>query len=143
MKRVLYIVCMLLANIGIVAHAVVPHHHRCELLTAVVHLLDEGECSRHVDTEEAPVHHHHSDKPGECLIDGSYTAPRVQNDEYSLVPESPTHDSAFPFAAVCIDFSYKVRYCPQQQSFRFRPYAINAFPDYVAACIGLRAPPLA
>ncbi len=143
MKRVLLIVLMLLANMGIVAHAVVPHHHRCELLTAVVHLFDMEDCAHHHDKQESPIHHHHSDEPGECQIDGSYTAPRVQNDENSLVPANTAHNNVFPFSTACIDLSYRVRYGLQPQSFRFRPYTADACPGYVTAITGLRAPPRA
>ncbi len=120
MKHVLYIVFMLLANVGIVSHAVVSHpHQRCD----------------------AAVHHHHADEPGECLIDGSYTAPRIQNEEYSLVPVDAEHklNTFSPFDVA--EFLYAIRFYPWLQKVRYKPYVADTFPDYVAVSLGLRAPP--
>jgi len=86
---------ILLANMLILAHAVVPHHHHNKVFVAIVNVLDddardlfnhehghEHHHDGHSDHHNAPAHHHHGDGE-DCLMSEAEAAAalKIQTDD--------------------------------------------------------------
>ncbi len=159
MKRRLSILMILLANMLILAHAVVPHHHHNKVFVAIVNVLDEdawdlfnqehghehhhdGDCDHH----DSPAHHHESDTE-DCLMSEAEAAAalKMQTDDgrsWSIAPLLDNDDgSLILLAAIGL---YELSFTPifSEDNVRRRPYVASGHTDFVARSKGLRAPPV-
>lgn len=144
MKRRLSIFFVLLANIAILAHAVVPHHHHNKVVAAIVNVLDTDDehpygHEHHHDHHQGSHSHHDGDEG--CVIFESLQAAVAQLQKsdtgwdkaphfdggVTLFFVEPSVWVATPPVVVCAsaDTSYYASYLT----------------DYLARAKGLRAPP--
>ena len=81
MKRAISIFFILLANIAILAHAVVPHHHHNKVFAAIVNVLDDDAQKALNHSHDSETHHHGSNSE-ECAINETVVAAvfRLQKD---------------------------------------------------------------
>ena len=117
---------ILLANMLILAHAVVPHHHHNKMFVALVNVLDHdsrdlfnhshGHEYQHGDSDhhDGPAHYHDGNSE-DCLMSEAEAAVGLY--ELSFTPDC------------------------QEDGFRRRPYVASGHADFVARSKGLRAPP--
>lgn len=137
MKKAISIFFILLANIAILAHAVVPHHHHNKVFAAIVNVLDD-------DLQNALNHphdnaHSHTANPEECAINETVVAAafRLQKDNSF---DSDSFDCHFDLfitdivATVVPEPFGNLPFVPQ-------PYIAGSHIDCIARSIGLRAPP--
>lgn len=139
MKKAISIFFILLANVAILAHAVVPHHHHNKIFAAIVNVLD-GEA------QDTLNHHHdgahpHETNPEECTINETLVAAasRLQKDN-SLdfgAFDFDSHLDLFVTDIVAAAVPEPVGDLP----FIPKPYIAGNHRDFVARAIGLRAPP--
>ena len=144
----------MLANMLILAHAVVPHHHHDKVFVAVVHVLDDEvhDVSHHKhshhhdedgDHHDGPSHHHDSDTE-ECLMSEAAAAAALKThaDGNNSPVEALHHTNdgkLLLLAAIGLyDFSFIPYYIGEA---RLWPYVTRGHTDYVACSKGLRAPP--
>lgn len=66
MRRTIAIISILLANLAMLAHGVVPHHRHSSLLAAAVHILDYGAQAEAADTDHLATPHRHHGDPQPC-----------------------------------------------------------------------------
>lgn len=132
---------ILLANIAILAHAVVPHHHHNKVFAAIVNVLD-GE------VQDALNHHHddthpHEANPEDCAINETVVAAvfRLQKDN-SLDLGSFDFDYQLDLFSADIVVGTAVSELLGSLPFVPKPYIAGSHSNYVARAIGLRAPPI-
>ncbi len=158
MKRRISMLMILLANMLILAHAVVPHHHHNKVFVAIVNILDHdaqdifnhehGHDHHHDgdnDHHNAPAHHHDGDSE-DCLMSEAEAAAalKIHTDDgggWSIAPLQDNDDGSFILiAAIGL---YELSFTPEysEDNVRRRPYVVRGHTDFVARSIGLRAPP--
>ena len=150
MKRALSIWFIMLANVLILAHAVIPHHHHNKVLVAIVNVLDEVPLDNH---SHGHGHHHgeatHQHAEGEdCLVSEAVAAAtlRFQTDQstHQVNPTQPLPDSGH-YLLLCAIVCY---FDPSLNLFNVNkvrkkwPYLPHGHAQYVARASGLRAPPV-
>lgn len=138
MKKAISIFFILLANIAILAHAVVPHHHHNKVFAAIVNVLDDDlqNALNHPHDDNA---HSHTANPEECAINETVVAAafRLQKDNSF---DSDSFDCHFDLfitdivATVVPEPFGNLPFVPQ-------PYIAGSHIDCIARSIGLRAPP--
>lgn len=139
MKKFISIFFILLANITILAHAVVPHHHHNKIFAAVINVLDN-------DTQKALNHshdestHHHGDNPEDCAINETVVAAafKLQKDSNCNFDYDLLSMDLFTAEILSIDDPKPDR----DLLFVLKPYVAGIHTDYIARSIGLRAPPI-
>lgn len=143
MKKAIGIIFILLANIIMLAHAAIPHHHHDFIPVAVVTDIHNHNSDNHDHNHAVPVeedNHHstqHSEGLEDCLLTQSYLKTNIINQigqtifiQYLpwLVPE------------FCNDF--QIKYTDYGNlPFRQQPYFVPSYDHYIAQSLGLRAPP--
>lgn len=158
MKRRISILMILLANMLILAHAVVPHHHHNKVFVAFVNILDHdaqdifnhehGHEHHHdggSDHHNAPAHHHDGDGE-DCLMSEAEAAAALKihtddGESHSIAPLQDIDDGNFILlAAIGL---YELSFTPifSEDNIRRRPYVACGHTDFVARSKGLRAPP--
>lgn len=149
---------ILLANMLILTHAVVPHHHHNKVFVAIVNVLDddvrdlfnhEHGYSHHHDGDndhhDGPAHHHNGDTE-DCLMSEAEAAAalKIQTDDSGggfFVPLLDNEDAQLIWlAAIGL---YELSFTPEysEDNVRRRPYVARGHTDFVARSKGLRAPP--
>lgn len=140
MRKAISIFFILLANIAILAHAVVPHHHHNKVFAAIVDILD-GETQHALNHSHRQDSHHHDSRPEECAINETLVAAafRLQKDN-GVAPESFDFDGyldLFVTDIVATAVTEPVGNLP----FIPKPYLAGGHIDHIARSLGLRAPP--
>ena len=108
MKRLTAIFFVLLANISLLAHAVIPHHHHDRMAVAIVDMAAAAEQAHHEHSHDSShfhdhhlhyhhslnqqANHQHSSQSEECLI--SEPPPSVTSPTSSQ-NSLPTHSNSF------------------------------------------------
>lgn len=139
MRKAISIFFILLANIVVLAHTVVPHHHHNKIFVAIVNVLD-GE------VQDVLNHHHddthpHETNPEDCAINETLAAAasRLQKDECL---DFGTFDFDSHLDLFVTDIMASVVPEPVGDlPFIPKPYTAGNHLDFVARAIGLRAPP--
>lgn len=142
---------ILLANMLILAHAVVPHHHHNKMFVAFVNVL--GDDARglldhehgHEHHHDGPAHHHDGDTE-DCLMSEAEAAAalKIQADDgggWTATPFQDTGDGGqILLAAIAL---YELSFIPyyNEDHVRRRPYVASGHTDFIARSKGLRAPP--
>lgn len=160
MKRAFAIFFIALANIAILAHAVVPHHHHNKVFAAVVNLIDEDSraaflhehsLDSHHDGAVATHHHdttsshHHNGGNEECLINEACSAAiRIQKHLYD-----GDADFALSLANFYLDLAVAIMpdilsadTSTQSVKYEYVPHSTGCHLDFIARATGLRAPPV-
>lgn len=154
MKRFTAIFFILLANICLLAHAVIPHHHHNRVAVAVVdvtNLFDHPHHAHgHSHSHESPhSHYHHSHRNHEshqhdshaedCLIsDGLFASFRSQGADLGWQNDDGAGFQTDFICAAYWDFCISQSAETQQPSFI---YQTNVPPGADVCSNGLRAPP--
>ena len=140
MKRVLSIFFLLLANIAILVHAVVPHHHHNKVFAAIVDILDE-DAQHALNHSHRQDSHHHDSGSEECAINETLVAVafRLQKDN-GVAPESFDVDSHLDLFVTDITAT-AVPEPVGGLSFVLKPYLAGDYIDHISRSLGLRAPP--
>ncbi len=121
MKRFAGILLLLLANICVLAHSAVPHHHHFGWFDDLIGALDDA-CSLGAD-------HHQQSHEGDCVAEVEWRAPQnVQVLDCDALSACSPLFGAEPFA-LCLDL-FRVA-C-----------SVNLPADCALLCKGLRAPPV-
>lgn len=149
---------ILLANMLILAHAVVPHHHHNKVFVAIVNIFDddvqdifnhehghEHHHDRDARHHDGPAHHHDGDSE-DCLMSEAEVAAalKIQADDGSgcfAVPSLDNEDTQLIWlAAIGL---YELSFTPyySEDNVRRRSYVASGHTDFVARSKGLRAPP--
>lgn len=136
MKRRMAIFMVLLANIALLAHTVIPHHHH-QLQVAVTCWHGEH-VGHHAHKAEQEKHHHHAcpEKAETCSIhEAAFILPRIQKD-----PDEGA-DAQHPMLFLpCLNCNIEAPFLH-----RITPkYTIDAVGEYLTLLtrsIGRRAPP--
>lgn len=149
---------ILLANMLILAHAVVPHHHHNKVFVAIVNVLDDDARDllnhehRHMHHHDgvsghhdSPAHHHNGDTE-DCLMSEAEAAAalKIQTDDSGgcfFVPLLGNEDAQLIWLAAIglYELSFTPEYC--EEKVQRRPYVASGHTDFVARSKGLRAPP--
>ena len=140
--KVIQLSFLLLANIILLAHAIVPHHHHedeglCFFETRCP--MDEEACSgENHDTQTA--HHEHNQFPSSdqcCLIDNAY-APAINEIKTSC----SQHEKCDCRYTLISNILYTCDTCDEPIiHFRQNPSVPHFYSEFIAQSIGLRAPP--
>ena len=123
MKRKVSILFLLLANLFLLAHAVVPHHHHESVPVEVLHLHGNGHHHNHDSS-----HHHNS--PETCLISQSAAGVVVRHSDGA--PLSPMSAVLFDGWEEPSLEAERLMFAPITYDALFRPHR----------ALSLRAPPL-
>lgn len=146
---------ILLANMLILAHAVVPHHHHNKVFVAIVNILDhdaqdifnhehghehhhDGDAKHH----DGPAHHHDGDSE-DCLMSEAEAAAalKVQTDDGSECFVVPLLDNEVSQLIWLAAFGlYELTFTPYytEDNVRRRTYVTSGHTDFVARSKGLR-----
>jgi len=128
------IVALLLANMLLLAHHVVPHHYHEETgLCFFIHCIDSKEVHQHEDNDLREHQHDGNPNADKCSVDTDYTL--IDNNKKNtegLPTLKCNYEQAF--ADHCLVNHIAV-------SFRLQPYLPQFYPEFIACAIGLRAPP--
>lgn len=142
MKRTLSILMLLMANVLILAHAVIPHHHHDKVAVAIEHFWEEGDAHHHSHDGEA----HHHDGPEDCFLTEALEEALVK-DAFSeiepllIAPQLPLLQ-LFNWEAIVSDAAPAVEALQYlRHPFRQKPYLTNVYLAFVANQLGFRAPP--
>ena len=140
MKRAIALSFLLLANIALLVHAVIPHHHHNELTVCFFATTCTDSAKAHKHTHGSDCQHHH-DGSGmeECPLKKMFVRfennklfddLRLDNDiQYPVLFLFPIH----PIVEIT-----GLKDLP----FRQNPYLLSCYTDYIAPSLGLRAPPV-
>lgn len=141
MKKAISISFILLANIVIFAHAVVPHHHHNRVFAAIVTVLDDDARILFNHSHNAESHHHDTDSE-DCAIYESVAGAvaRLQKDNSQ---DHGTISFEFQPDLFVVDIANIWDADPfvKNLSVLPTPYMVGAGLDYYARALGLRAPP--
>lgn len=139
MRKAISIFFILLANIAILTHAVVPHHHHNKVFAAIINILDD-DAQKVLNHSHDSKAHHHDAKSEECAINETVIAAafRLQKDNGL---DSGTFDFDCHFDLFVTDITTAVPEPTGSLPFIPKPYVAGGHLDHIARAIGLRAPP--
>lgn len=159
MKRRISMLMILLANILILAHAVVPHHHHNKVFVAIVNILDhdsqdifnhehghehhhDGETNHHNGST-----HHHDNNNEDCLLteaEAAATLKILADDGISWSVDTLQDNDDGSLILLAAIGLYELSFTPvfSEDNVRRRPYVASGHTDFVARSKGLRAPPV-
>ena len=144
MRKIAVISLLLLANICLLAHSVIPHHHHNRAIVSLFNSVCASVHRIHDHSDEASghglstAHQHDGRDTDECFIDNTFTlverqaAASVTSIEKSI-PLLLLFFCSEPVSAIYDDANLP---------FRHRPYLAAAQSQYVSRILGLRAPPV-
>lgn len=143
---------LLIANVILLAHAAVPHHHHDKVAMAIVHLW-ENESGRHHHEHNSDGHHHHEhdsdghhhNSPESCFLTETLEEAVVPdthteiaaplNSSHLLQHLLPVWEAVIIEAASAVDALQYLRH-----PFRERPYFTSVYLAFVESRSGFRAP---
>ena len=152
MKRITAIFFILLANIALLAHAVIPHHHHDKVAVAIINIFEGHQSHNHENDEHDHSHHHHqtaehhshhhshNGDAEECLIsDTVYIPSKIQED---LANADWLDGQDFDIELIWIADNISIASCFEVLSLKPKPYTARIHLDCLTRSIGLRAPPV-
>lgn len=134
MKRAVTIPLLLLANIFILAHAVVPHHHH-DRTTVVVHLFEHDGDEHRSCGENLPAGH--DDGREECFLYKAYASKEIKRGHGELC--LCCHPVEIVLPAGCSLPEIQASGLP---ALRPEPPVLTYHYQYLTRSLGLRAPPV-
>lgn len=147
MKRVTAILFILLANISLLGHAVLPHHHHDKLAVALTNVIDFDHYHHHSDHKTSYHYHHshnhhnnhqHNHQKEDCLINESlFISYRSQELDFSNI-ENDNNIINNIYCSVCEE---TIHVQLTDIWIRFYSYQASIPPSITIYSNGLRAPP--
>ncbi len=135
----------MLANIIILAHAVIPHHHHdgFTVLFSENHSKNndvENHNHNHSSQHNSTPHEHDCGGDTEkCILKEIYTRPISYVSEVLIPIKNLAHNILFSTNSIIYDFCYQYRfYIP----YRHKPYLLSYNSILLSKSIGSRAPPI-
>jgi len=135
-KKWIALILLLIANLSVVAHNILPHHHH-EGVVCLSSMNGDDCCHENECSDEHQKTHHHCDgNVGECELQKTI----VRHDNV----EETNLDA--PLLLLIIHHCCGLSSCHMEESdittsFRQKPYLDSYFTTYVSPTLGLRAPP--
>lgn len=143
-KRYITLVILLLANMVLLAHAILPHtHHDGVVCFSLEDIKDQHSCSKFKDISDCcdghetaqSSHHHHNSE--DCDL------------RDVIIRQDTNHEEIIPCEA-CLSLLYDIYslnelflVAPEyEERLAYKPYLISYISPYVGSTIGLRAPPV-
>ncbi|MDR0333423.1 MAG: hypothetical protein LBI15_08135 [Dysgonamonadaceae bacterium] len=137
-KRAISLSFLLLANIVMLAHAVVPHHyHENTGVCILLHCRDSNEAHRHENHHSQNHEHKGNTLSDECDIDIHAFAKSENNDCCSYI----NCDCEQILYTLILD-RVSISSFDTKIPFQHKPYLISYHTKYVSQSLGLRAPPI-
>ena len=147
MKRALSLSCLLLANIILLAHAALPHHHHETISICfcdTTHCDNNKETCTHEHHGTETAHHEHTNYPSSdkcCIIDTIYT-PAQNNIKTSCHQHEKCDCGKMTVYALVSNNLYTSDFVGDTIfHFRQNPYVPLFYSEFISQSIGLRAPP--
>lgn len=149
MKKVIALPLLLLANLVILAHAIVPHHHHDKIVVSICDFLSIEDALEHTHSD-----HHHGQEKGhehtghdlgeECLLNELYIrASSNQNLSASHSGDFDLSNSHLDFPLYFCEFNQQIDLTDYGElPFRQKPYVYSYHTYYITHSLGLRAPPV-
>lgn len=141
MKRTLVFTMLLIANLVLLVHAVVPHHHHdAKVCFSIAHCQSCGH-----DAHQEHDHHHHDQVPFQkddlacCQLKDEMVV-TVQKNQVRLEPLEIPFSVCGCFAVV--PHQHDVYILPTGLPFRHKPFLISFLNPLCSLTNGLRAPPV-
>jgi len=136
-KRTISVSFLLFANMVILAHSVVFHHHDCQLFAVIC--AENHNCNENAKQKNHCDHENHA-KNSCCVFENCLLSkPFTKADDFKLTKP------------IINNFDIFFIYTPANQTiiitdltglpFRQRPYLLLFYSDFISQPIGLRAPP--
>lgn len=148
MKQKTAILFVLLANICMLAHAVIPHHHHDRMAVAVISMAEFAGHDQHShDNKHSHYHHNHngqgshphSNNSEDCLIsDSPILSPRIEKAAFGTDDNGHNNITADLFYT-----AWGAGALPLLPDSQLTSYSYQASipPNIDTCCNGLRAPP--
>ncbi len=137
---------MFLANMVLLAHVFIPHHHLfSEPCSISYHQSDATHHCRHLDSKanfsENDRNAHRELGLKDCLLDNIYI--RFVNDSHTLHSGGDDVEGDSPFSVLYLPADYSNRIEPESTPLPFlrKPHLISLYTSHIAQSKGLRAPP--
>lgn len=148
MKKAIGIGLLLLANMVLLVHAVIPHHHHNHLFSSCEISFHRHEAVHHCQhlQGKSDISENFQDTPKklsleDCQLDNIYIR---FVDENNLLETSEFHSDAdvrFLLTLYSIENSIQIESDPPPLSFRQKPHSESLYTNYTSQSKGLRAPP--
>lgn len=139
MKRTAAVIFVLLANIALLAVAVIPHHHHLrQICIEEIHCNNDCCSNNNLDTHE----HDAGSKPDFCVLKQAVVIPaNPYKPDYKLLftDHHPFSDS---FHFILYNIS-RIKLTPDPCRITFVPYITSGYSIAIISFSGLRAPPVA
>lgn len=145
MRKRLSILMILLANILILVHVVIPHHHYNKVFVAVVNMLNDD--TRDLFNHEHEHEHHHDCNKEDCMMNEAVAAAvlKIQTDdgsEWTTMPQLNKDDVQQIWLAAIAFYETSFTLYNKEGNVRQRTYTASGHTDFVACSKGFRAPPI-
>lgn len=138
MKRTIAFIFILLANISLLAHAAIPHHHH----TSVGICFHSTHCTDCKDTDKHShdANHQHDDGDAKeaCMLNEMY----ARFDNKPIVDSNLGDETQYPVILLFSAIPSTPITDPGGLPFRQKPYLLSFYTDPVPLPFGLRAPPV-
>jgi len=140
MKKAIALFILLLANITILVHAFVPHHHHENIPFCISSHCVDSNIAHDSSTSCDPHQHEGNSSSGDCLIDNIYT--RATNDRQVLDSGDNDYTQLPHFLLLfCSDCFIKLSNT-EAKKIELTPYLSSYHTTFVTRSLGLRAPPV-
>jgi hypothetical protein len=142
-KKKTAFIFVLLANIVLLAHAVVPHHHHHNANEICISTSDcETDCKEHKHITPACTHGHENNEKSECCTLNQFvvipaTSIRQENNWVGCPDNKGTFDD---FQAILFYYVLKADVPILETDARLQ-FTTSFFTQFVVSSLGLRAPP--
>jgi hypothetical protein len=142
MKKATAIFFILIANVILLAHAVIPHHHHESSVCIEKILGPDCDGNKH-GISQNDCHHHNGNSPGNCVLNLALFFPSNQEkQECKFVNIADKHIQTDNNQAVQVN-SEKISNVPEVNLNTQIPFKTFSHSDFVSASNHLRAPPSA
>ncbi len=137
MRKIVSILCLLVANAFLLAHTIIPHHHHDIAAVCIINTS----CT---DAEEDHGHHHNSeshqhegqDSFNECTAYDAFI--RQSNEQFSLIIDN--HSLPLFCQLFLVNSIVKINEF-EGLPFDYKPYLLSYHSQFLTHSLGLRAPP--
>lgn len=142
MKRIIGLSLLFLANIVVLAHAVIPHDHHGKICISICNILSVSDTLNHKHEScrlGCGEHAHSGHSSKECTLNDLYTR---SNESSVSSGDSDFTNFHSDFPVICYDAVplLEIQFY-EELSFRQKPYLNSYYTYYLTHSLGLRAPP--
>lgn len=147
MKRAISILILVCANLILLAHSVMAHHHHDGIAVDIMVCSEEDkhhskdiEGQQHNHSEHTENHHKHSEYPilESCFLDNALPFSTVKSQKYDKAVDDT--DTLYPLLAIIRDSSNKI--ILQGKQIGHRSYLLFSHSFLITHSNGLRGPPI-